>query len=69
MKEKYDKYTAREQAFDQNFRINTKEMIKRSRNRYSETITIDYALKGDIESDFQILNIPDQLKTEIASQS
>jgi hypothetical protein len=44
-------------------------MIKRSLNRYTETITIDYALKGDIELDFRILNIPDQVQTEIASQS
>jgi hypothetical protein len=69
MKEKYDEFTAREQTFDKNFMINTKEMIKRSLNRYTKTITIDYALKGDIESDFQVLNIPDQVKTEIASQS
>jgi hypothetical protein len=43
-------------------------MIKRSLNRYAETITIDYALKGDTNSDFQILKIPDQVKTEITTQ-
>jgi Reverse transcriptase (RNA-dependent DNA polymerase) len=69
MKEKYDEYTAREQAFDKNFTINTKEVIKRSLNRYTETITINNAQKRDIESDFEILNIHDQVKTEIASQS
>jgi hypothetical protein len=69
MKEIYDEYTARELSFDKNFTINTKEMIKRSLNRYSETITIDYTLRGDTDSDFQILNIPDQVKTKIATQS
>jgi hypothetical protein len=44
-------------------------MIKRSLNRPSETITTDYALMGDTNWDFQILNIPDQVKTEIATQS
>jgi hypothetical protein len=44
-------------------------MIKRSLNRYTETITIDYALRGATDSDFQILNILDQVKTEIATQS
>jgi hypothetical protein len=47
MKEIYDEYTAREQAFDMNFSINTKEMIKRSLNRYTKTITIDYTLKAN----------------------
>jgi hypothetical protein len=38
MKEVYDKFTALEQPFDKNFMINKKVMIKRSFNRYTETI-------------------------------
>jgi hypothetical protein len=49
--------------------INAKEMIKRSLNKYIKTITVNYSLKGDKESDFQILNILDQVDTEIASKS
>jgi hypothetical protein len=69
MKYKYNKVIPYEQLFDKDFMTSSKEMILRSPNQYTETITMSNTLQADIEIDLQILNTTGQEKTKIASKS
>jgi hypothetical protein len=68
-KKRIEQWLQRETQLNTNFEGCTKERIRKSVNRYTQKINIDYAVKGNTDDDLKIINDPTQVLEEIKEQA
>jgi hypothetical protein len=68
-KKRIEQWLKSETQLDTNFEGRTKEMIRKSLNRFTQTINIDYAVKGNTDDDLKIINDPPLVLEEIKDTS